>query len=464
MPCPDGCADVGSRREARDWNINSVRAREARLVAWLAKAHPTSLCLQETKVEDAGFPTDVLKRAGYDVALFGQKSYNGVAIVSTLPIEDVTRGFGDDEPDDEARVIAATTATACAWSTSTCRTARSSRPRSTRTSSRGSPAARVPRSHRDDQIAPLVLCGDMNVTTDDRDVWSPEQWAGKIHCSAARARGARRRGRVRARRRVPRAQPDGQRVLVVGLPRRRRSSRTRACGSTTSSRPSRSRRRCTASRSIATRARARTRADHAPVIASITVSGGRAAPSAKTRGTFACLAYSSRGCARRRRRLVARARIGRRCERRPPLTNGVHFKPGDHALAVRRDHVRPARSATTTAARSAGCASRTSATAASGIRSTRSAPTARSSRRRSPACASAATVAAASRPRPRSRAGSRAGSPISGSTRSTSARPAASGSAPPRAASPTTSIVSTDNGVTFTSLGLHVARRSGGRA
>ena len=91
------------------WNINSIRAREERLLTWLGQEKPDVLCLQETKVEDAGFPAAALKKAGYQVATFGQRSYNGVAIASTLPLTEVTRGFGDGIEDDEARVIAATT-------------------------------------------------------------------------------------------------------------------------------------------------------------------------------------------------------------------------------------------------------------------------------------------------------------------------------------------------------------------
>ena len=201
------------------WNINSVRAREARLVAWLAKAQPDVLCLQETKTEDAGFPTEVLKRAGYDVVLFGQKSYNGVAIASKLPITDVARGFGDDRPDDEARVIAATIAgirvidvyvpngqdigtEKYAYKMAWYRRLRAYLDRT------ATPAT------------PLVLCGDFNVTRDDKDVWSPEAWAGKIHCSPDERAALGRRARLRARRSVSPAPTRRRRVLVVGLPRR----------------------------------------------------------------------------------------------------------------------------------------------------------------------------------------------------------------------------------------------------
>ncbi|MBS1123471.1 MAG: xth, partial [Deltaproteobacteria bacterium] len=91
------------------WNLNSIRARTERLLAWIDRERPDVLCLQETKVEDAGFPVEALRKVGYEVATFGQRSYNGVAILSTAPLADVTREFGDGEDDGDARVIAATT-------------------------------------------------------------------------------------------------------------------------------------------------------------------------------------------------------------------------------------------------------------------------------------------------------------------------------------------------------------------
>jgi exodeoxyribonuclease-3 len=169
------------------WNINSVRAREARLVAWLTKMQPDVVCLQETKVEDAQFPIDALRTAGYDVALHGQKSYNGVAIAAKHALTDVTRGFGDGEPDDEARVIAATIASAGGVAT---RVVNVYVPNGQELASEKYAYKlgwyRRLRRYLDRTATPqtpLVLCGDMNVTADDRDVWSPAQWAGKIHCS-----------------------------------------------------------------------------------------------------------------------------------------------------------------------------------------------------------------------------------------------------------------------------------------
>jgi len=167
------------------WNVNSVRAREARLVAWLAKAQPDVLCLQETKVEDGGFPIEALRTAGYEVVLFGQKSYNGVAIASKTPLGSVTRGFGDDEPggDDEARVIAATVGG--------LRVINVYVPNGQDLASEKYIYKlawyRRLRRYLDKTASattPLVLCGDFNVTRDDLDVWAPEQWNGKIHCSA----------------------------------------------------------------------------------------------------------------------------------------------------------------------------------------------------------------------------------------------------------------------------------------
>jgi len=165
------------------WNINSIRAREERLVTWLGQHKPDVLCLQETKVEDAGFPAAALKKAGYEFATFGQRSYNGVAIASTQPLTDVTRGFGDDVPDDEARVIAATShdmRVVCVYV-----------PNGQDLTSDRYPyklawfrrlRAYLERTATPDQ--PLALCGDMNVAPDDRDVWSPEKWQGSIHVSA----------------------------------------------------------------------------------------------------------------------------------------------------------------------------------------------------------------------------------------------------------------------------------------
>ncbi|WP_411868142.1 exodeoxyribonuclease III [Vulcanococcus limneticus] len=82
------------------WNVNSVRTRLEQVVAWLERERPDVVCLQETKVEDGLFPTSAFTDLGYQVVISGQKAYNGVAILSLLPLEDVQIGFDALLPDD----------------------------------------------------------------------------------------------------------------------------------------------------------------------------------------------------------------------------------------------------------------------------------------------------------------------------------------------------------------------------
>ena len=82
------------------WNVNSVRTRLEQVLAWLAAERPEVLCLQETKVADELFPLAPFRALGYEAAISGQKAYNGVAILSRLPIEDVRVGFAALLPDD----------------------------------------------------------------------------------------------------------------------------------------------------------------------------------------------------------------------------------------------------------------------------------------------------------------------------------------------------------------------------
>ena len=164
------------------WNINSIRARTERLLTWIGAERPDILCLQETKVEDAGFPIEALKKAGYEVATHGQRSYNGVAIASRSPITDVTRGFGDGEPDDEARLISARVGelrVVCIYVPNGQDLESDKFPYKLAWYKR----LRAYLDRTASTSEQLVVCGDTNVTADDRDVWSPEAWAGKIHCS-----------------------------------------------------------------------------------------------------------------------------------------------------------------------------------------------------------------------------------------------------------------------------------------
>jgi exodeoxyribonuclease-3 len=90
------------------FNINGIKARAAALPEWLDEAQPDVVVLQEIKSVDEAFPREMLEERGYNVETHGQKSFNGVAILSKLPLEDVTRGLPGDDEDDQARWIEAT--------------------------------------------------------------------------------------------------------------------------------------------------------------------------------------------------------------------------------------------------------------------------------------------------------------------------------------------------------------------
>ena len=75
------------------WNVNSIRTRLSQIMDWINRVNPDILCLQETKVMDDSFPTEPFKKLGYSVEVYGQKSYNGVAIISKVKAENVKKGF-----------------------------------------------------------------------------------------------------------------------------------------------------------------------------------------------------------------------------------------------------------------------------------------------------------------------------------------------------------------------------------
>mgnify|MGYP001363762779 FL=1 len=90
------------------WNVNSVKARKERLLAFLSRHAPDVVCLQELKTEEKGFPFEELRAAGYFAAVLGQKTYNGVAVLSREEPADVSTGFGDGGDESQARLVAAT--------------------------------------------------------------------------------------------------------------------------------------------------------------------------------------------------------------------------------------------------------------------------------------------------------------------------------------------------------------------
>lgn len=164
------------------WNVNSVRARLPRLVPWLEEHQPDVLCLQETKVVDELFPHEYLEDQGYNVEVFGQKSYNGVAILARHGIEAVVRGFPDDDDDAQKRVIGCQVEDFLILN---LYVPNGSAVGSDKFAFKLDWLQRL-RRFLDEHYDPadkLVVTGDFNITFDDRDVYDPEEWREKVHCS-----------------------------------------------------------------------------------------------------------------------------------------------------------------------------------------------------------------------------------------------------------------------------------------
>ena len=164
------------------WNVNSVKQRMPRLLPWLDERRPDVVCLQETKLADAAFTEllgDELSSRGYSVALHGEPSWNGVAILSRVGLDDVVTGLAGAPgfPDPEARAVSAT----CGG---------------IRIVSVYVPNGRVPDSeHYRYKLAWLaslrdavaagpeatIVCGDMNIAPTDEDVFDPDAYVGQTH-------------------------------------------------------------------------------------------------------------------------------------------------------------------------------------------------------------------------------------------------------------------------------------------
>jgi exodeoxyribonuclease III len=161
------------------WNVNSIRARLERLLAWLAKEQPDALCLQELKVPDADFPMEELAEAGYAAAVHGQRTYNGVAILARGPLEDVVVSLADREEPTQARLLAATVAGVRVISAYV---------------PNGSEVGSDKYAYKLEWLerlsaylkrtgaleGPFVLCGDLNIAPDDLDIAKPDEWQGTV--------------------------------------------------------------------------------------------------------------------------------------------------------------------------------------------------------------------------------------------------------------------------------------------
>lgn len=163
------------------WNVNSVRARLPRLLPWLEERRPDVVCLQETKCLDEQFPREPIEDLGYQIETFGQKTYNGVAILSRRRIEDVERGIPGDGPEAEARAIAATVDGVRLLN---LYVVNGKEVGSDKYAYKLEWMRRVAEwLDAWDMSEEVVVAGDFNVTFDDRDVYDPEAWRGKILCS-----------------------------------------------------------------------------------------------------------------------------------------------------------------------------------------------------------------------------------------------------------------------------------------
>ena len=163
------------------WNVNSIKQRLDNLRAWLAERQPDVVCLQETKCVDDAFPREEIEALGYNVAAHGQKTFNGVAILSKAPFDEVTPGLPGDDGDDHARFIEAVISTR----TGVLRVASIYLPN-------GNPTGTEKYSYKirwmdrlihyaHERLAleePLVMAGDYNVIPMPADARNPAAWVG----------------------------------------------------------------------------------------------------------------------------------------------------------------------------------------------------------------------------------------------------------------------------------------------
>ena len=161
------------------WNVNSIRARLPRVTEWLARWSPDVLCMQETKVVDDQFPRDAFAHRGYQLEVFGQKTYNGVALASRGSLTDLARGFPDDAPDADRRLIAGRIADLHVINVYVPNGTELGSPRfAGKLAWFGRLRDLLERTFSKDD--PLIICGDFNVAPEDRDVHDPEAWRGKL--------------------------------------------------------------------------------------------------------------------------------------------------------------------------------------------------------------------------------------------------------------------------------------------
>jgi exodeoxyribonuclease-3 len=165
------------------WNVNSLKVRLPHLLRWLAENPVDVLCLQETKLTDDKFPISDINEAGYQVVFSGQKTYNGVAILSKLPITDVVKNNPRFE-DEQQRILAATidgVRFICAYVPNG--QAVDTDKYVYKLAWLASLREWLTEEMRTHAERGLAILGDYNIAPEDRDVHDPVAWAGQVLCS-----------------------------------------------------------------------------------------------------------------------------------------------------------------------------------------------------------------------------------------------------------------------------------------
>src|SRR5258706_1709416 len=163
------------------WKVNSLKARLPHLADWLAKTRPDIVCLQELKLEDTKFPRAELEAAGYQAAVSGQKTYNGVAILARAGLSEVSAGL-PGFADEQKRVIAATVAgvrSICVY----CPNGQAVGSEKYDYKLRWFAALKDYLAAEMARHPQLAVAGDFNVAPEDRDVHDPKAWEGQVHVS-----------------------------------------------------------------------------------------------------------------------------------------------------------------------------------------------------------------------------------------------------------------------------------------
>ena len=164
------------------WNVNSLNVRLPHVLDWLRGQQPDALCLQELKLEDAKFPLAAIEDAGYHAVFDGQKTYNGVAILSRARPEDVSKGM-PGFADEQKRVIAATVnglRVICIYVPN----GQSLESDKYQYKLRWLEALAGYMKQQIADYGEVALLGDYNIAPEDRDVHDPKAWEGQVLCSA----------------------------------------------------------------------------------------------------------------------------------------------------------------------------------------------------------------------------------------------------------------------------------------